>query len=77
MLLAFRQHAMAQGDDCIMEMFPQIEHGAPTWDAWRPAAVTVFGNWLRQIAETRALSDIAPWGFNLNWAIANCAAEND
>jgi homoserine O-succinyltransferase/O-acetyltransferase len=71
MLLAFRQRAMAQGDVGIMDMFPQIEHGAPTWDAWRPAAVTVFGNWLKQITETHAWSDIARLGFNSSRAIAD------
>lgn len=71
MLLAFRQQAMTQGDASIMERFPQIEHGAPTWDAWRPAAVTVFGNWLKQIADTRALSDITPSGFSLSRAMAD------
>lgn len=70
MLLAFRQQAIAQGDVSIMELFPRIEHGAPTWDAWRPAAVAVFGNWLKQIAATQALSDVAGAGFNLSRAIA-------
>jgi hypothetical protein len=51
-------------------LFPRIEHGAPTWDAWRPAAVAVFGNWLKQIAATQALSDVAGAGFNLSRAIA-------
>jgi homoserine O-succinyltransferase/O-acetyltransferase len=69
-LLAFRRQAIAQGDISVMTLFPQIE-GAPTWDAWRPAAVTVFGNWLKQITETRVLSDIARSGFNLRLSIAD------
>jgi homoserine O-succinyltransferase len=78
-LLGFRQQAIAQGDVSIMKLFPQIE-GAPTWDAWRPAAVTVFGNWLKQITETPALSDIARSGFNLRESIAdvpNYLADNN
>jgi homoserine O-succinyltransferase len=71
MLLAFRQQAMAQSNVSIMERFPQIEHGAPTWDAWRPAAVTVFGNWLKPITATRALFDNAHPGFNPNRTIAD------
>ncbi len=63
---AFRQQAIAQGDVGAMELFPKIEQGAPTWDAWRPAALAVFGNWLKQIAATRALSDVAQSGFALS-----------
>jgi homoserine O-succinyltransferase len=79
-LLAFRLQAMAQGDVSIMDLFPQIEQGAPTWDAWRPAAVTVFGNWLKQIAETRTWSDMTHPGFNLSGAITdlpNYVADNN
>jgi homoserine O-succinyltransferase/O-acetyltransferase len=70
-LLAFRQQAMAQRDISIMELFPQIEHGAPTWDAWRPSAVKVFGNWLKQIVETQALPDITRSGFSRGDALAD------
>jgi homoserine O-succinyltransferase len=69
-LLAFRQLAIAQGDVSVMERFPRIEQGGPTWDTWRPAALAVFGNWLKQIAATQALSDVAHSGFNLSRAVA-------
>lgn len=69
-LLAFRQQAIAQGDVSIMELFPQIKQGAATWDAWRPAALAVFGNWLKQVAATQVLSDVARSGFNLSQTIA-------
>jgi homoserine O-succinyltransferase len=58
-LSAFRHQALAQSDVSVMDLFPQIRQGAPTWDAWRPAAISVFRNWLKQIAATKALSDVA------------------
>jgi homoserine O-succinyltransferase/O-acetyltransferase len=69
-LRAFHQQAIAQGDVSIMELFPQIEQGGPTWNAWRPAALAVFGNWLKQIAATQAMSDVAQSGFTLSRATA-------
>ncbi len=66
-LLTFRAQATAQGDPSIMAQFPQIEHAAPTWDAWRPAAVAVFRQLqLKQIAEAQVLSDVAPSGFHVS-----------
>jgi homoserine O-succinyltransferase/O-acetyltransferase len=63
-LRAFRQQAIAQGDASVMDLFPQIIQGAPTWDAWRPAAIAVFGNWLKRIAATQALSDVGQSGYD-------------
>jgi homoserine O-succinyltransferase len=57
-LLAFRRQAIAHGGPDIMAMFPQIEQGAPTWDAWRSSAVAVFSNWLKQVAGTSVFSDV-------------------
>jgi homoserine O-succinyltransferase len=65
-LLAFREKAIARRDVSAMELFPQITQGGPTWDAWRPEAVAVFGNWLKRIAGTSALSDVAQPAFHLD-----------
>ena len=59
-LRAFRQQATAQSDASVMDIFPQIRQGAPTWDSWRPAAISVFRNWLKQIAATKAPLYLAP-----------------
>jgi homoserine O-succinyltransferase len=69
-LLALRKQAVAHRDVSVMQRFPRIEQGAPTWDAWRPAAVVVFGNWLKQIAAQRAGTDLAHIGFNTDPALA-------
>jgi homoserine O-succinyltransferase len=69
-LLAFREQAMAHADINIMQQFPRIEHGASTWDAWRPAALAVFGNWLKQIAAVQVLSGVAGGGCDFNRAFA-------
>jgi len=69
-LLGFRQQAIAQGGLGVMELFPQIRQGAATWDAWRPSALAVFGNWLQQIAETQPLSDVVRPEFPVGQAIA-------
>ena len=69
MLLAFRKQAMAQGDVSIMQQFPRIQQEASAWDVWRPTAVAVFGNWLKQIAETQTMSEIAHTTFDLSRAM--------
>jgi homoserine O-succinyltransferase len=76
-LLAFRRQAIAQGDLSALEQFPQIHQGAPTWDAWRPSAVAVFGNWLKQIAETQVLSNVSHPGFHVSPPGSDFVAENN
>jgi homoserine O-succinyltransferase len=51
----FRRQALARGDVSIMDTFPRIQQGASTWDAWRPAAISVFGNWLNHVAAIKQL----------------------
>jgi homoserine O-succinyltransferase len=64
-LHAFRQEAIERCDASIMDRFPEIKQGAPTWNAWRPAALAVFGNWLKRAVETKALPDVAHSGYHL------------
>ncbi len=70
MLHAFRQHAIALGHISVMEQFPRIKQGAPTWDAWRSPAIGVFANWLKQIPGTKTLTDVAGSGYDLGRGIA-------
>jgi homoserine O-succinyltransferase/O-acetyltransferase len=52
-LRAFKDEALAQGDATIMDAFPRIVQGSPTWDAWGPGATSVFGNWLKYVGAAR------------------------
>jgi len=69
-LHTFRHQALARGGVSAMDAFPRIREGGLTWDAWRPAAISVFGNWLRYVATTKALPEVARSGYGLGQAIA-------
>jgi len=54
MLEAFRQRALEQRSAALLDQFPFTAVAAGLEQPWRPAAVSIYRNWLSLIANARA-----------------------
>jgi homoserine O-succinyltransferase/O-acetyltransferase len=53
-LLSFREAALANRNETLMNVFPEASLTGGLQNSWRESAVKIYGNWLTLVSETKA-----------------------